>query len=164
MSPATAALPSSTSNASACKPIRTSNFFDEHSGGLKELAKLRGHVQQELGHHGPFCDVSSWDLLYLKTPEQPGPASCGVCVLIMTGLMRGGALPVEQAVRRPASRRPTVRRRNGGFHEKIKVDDALHHYSENRVRLPSHEATKTAESNHVRGHDSEAVTQLQKMA
>ena len=52
------------------------DFADEHRDyGFTALAKLREHVQQELERQESFCDVSSWDLLYLKTPKQPDPVS-----------------------------------------------------------------------------------------
>ena len=64
------------------------DFSEEHRDhDLTALAKLREHVQQELGRQKPFCGVSSRDLLYLKTPKQPDSASCGVCVLIIIELM-----------------------------------------------------------------------------
>ena len=64
------------------------DFFEEHRDhDLMALAKLREHIQQELGCKGPFCDASSWDLPYLKTPKQPDSAGCGVCVLITIELM-----------------------------------------------------------------------------
>ena len=64
------------------------DFVDEHRDyGLTALVKLREHVQQGLERQGSFCDASSWDLPYLKTPKQPGSAGCGVCVLIIIELM-----------------------------------------------------------------------------
>ena len=48
---------------------------------------MRKHDQQELRRQESFCDASSWDLLYLKTPKQPDLAGCGVCVLVMFGPM-----------------------------------------------------------------------------
>ena len=60
---------------------------DKRGDGLKALAKLREHVQQELGRQGSPCDVRSWDLSYYKTPKQPDSVSCGVCVLMMIELM-----------------------------------------------------------------------------
>ena len=63
-------------------------FVDGHRDcGFTALAKLREHVQMGLKRQGPFCGASSWDLLYLKVPKQPGSAGCGVCVLIMNYLM-----------------------------------------------------------------------------
>ena len=59
------------------------SFTEEHRNYYHTaLTKLRVHVQQVLRRQGLFCDVSSWDLLYLKTPKQPDSVSCGVCVLI----------------------------------------------------------------------------------
>ena len=55
--------------------------------GLTALARLRGNVQQELVRQGPLCDVSSWELLYLKTPKPPDSVGCGACALIMIELM-----------------------------------------------------------------------------
>ena len=61
---------------------------DEHRDcSFTALAKLRGHVQQELWRQESFCDASSLDLLYLKTPKQPESVSCGTCVLIMIEFM-----------------------------------------------------------------------------
>ena len=82
----------------------TGPFFDFIEGqrdcDLTALAKLCEHVQQELERQGPFCDASSWDLLYLKTPKQPDPMGCGACVLIMIELMASEGVVVFYLVNR----------------------------------------------------------------
>ena len=74
----------------------TGPFFDLTGGhrdyDLTALAKLCEHVQQELERQGPFREVSLWDLLYLKTPKQPGSVCCGARVLVMTELMATGGV------------------------------------------------------------------------
>ena len=55
--------------------------------GLNALTKLREHVHEELQRQGFPCDVRSWNLSYYMTPKQPDSVSCGVCVLMMIGLM-----------------------------------------------------------------------------
>ena len=61
----------------------TDPYFDS-STGTGTMASRRW---LSCASQGSFCDVSSWDLLYLETPKKPDSASCGVCVLIMNGLM-----------------------------------------------------------------------------